>query len=97
MTKTKQVVAGAAHRAFFDDVMKLTKEKYADTPAIELLAIFANTLGKMIALQDPMRYTNELVMKLVADNIEAGNAEAIKMILDEGQANFMDRTLGKKS
>lgn len=49
---------------------------FDDIPAIEQLGMLANILGKMIALQDSTLYTSDQVMRMVAKNMEQGNAEA---------------------
>lgn len=47
--------------------------------AEEILAIVANMLGKIIALQDQRTMTRERALEIVIENIEAGN----KQILDQ--------------
>jgi len=42
-----------------------------------MLAISARLVGMLIALQDQRRMTGTSVMDLVAENIKAGNADAI--------------------
>lgn len=57
-------------------VMK--EEPFASLPAEELLAIAANFLGKLLAVQDQRKFSPHAAMEIVAQNIEAGNAQMIE-------------------
>lgn len=64
------------HEAFRQAVLKAMMP-FDDIPKIEQLAVLSATLGQMVALQDSRIYTADAVMRLVASNIEMGNASAI--------------------
>lgn len=55
--------------------------KKKDLPADQVLAVFAFTLGQLIAMQDQRRFTPEKVMEIVSANIEAGNRQAFENLL----------------
>lgn len=66
------------HEILYQELAALLKRQ-ADKglSAIEVLAIAANMVGKLIAMQDKRTVTNAMALKTVSENIEAGNAEAI--------------------
>ena len=64
------------HKAFRDGLIALLREhEYLSAP--EMLAIASHFVGQLIALQDQRKVTPDMAMKLVARNIEIGNASAI--------------------
>jgi len=64
------------HEAVYQDLCAALA-KYSDklTPP-ELLALAANLVGKLIALQDQRTMTPEMALKTVMLNIEKGNEDA---------------------
>lgn len=68
------------HEVAYQELTALVS-KHADklTP-LELLAIAANMIGKLIALQDQRKVTPALAMETVAKNIEAGNEQALREV-----------------
>lgn len=62
------------------DMMQAELKK-DDIPAHHVLAIFAYTMGQLIAMQDQRRFTSAQVMDLVSKNVEAGNRHAIEGLL----------------
>jgi uncharacterized protein YejL (UPF0352 family) len=67
-----------AHEAFFKDMVEVLR-KYG-LPAQEMLAIVSNLVGRLIANQDCRIYSRQDVMKVVGDNIELGNQQAMAEI-----------------
>ena len=55
-----------------------------DVQSDELLAIMAHTTGACLAFQDQRKMTPQQGLKLIGDNIEAGNREAIAETLSAG-------------
>jgi hypothetical protein len=45
-----------------------------------MLAVAANLLGKLIAMQDPTTITREVAMEIVILNIETGNEQVLKQL-----------------
>lgn len=54
--------------------------RHGDLTSAELLAIAANMIGKMIALQDRRTMTSERALRIVSDNIKIGNYEARQLL-----------------
>jgi hypothetical protein len=75
----KSKIAGPDHEALNAD-LNAAVGKYPTMPSIEILAVFAIYVGKLIALQDQTKYTAENVMNLVASNIELGNSIVLKTV-----------------
>jgi hypothetical protein len=73
-----------AHEIAYQDLVDLMR-RHQDLPRLEILAIAANMVGKLLAMQDQRVVTADTAMKVVARNIEAGNAQAIaKLMMSEG-------------
>lgn len=72
-------LAKPEHEVVYQELVDLVKRHAGKLSAIEMLAVAANMLGKMIAMQDQRSVTPATAMKIVADNIEHGN----KMVLDK--------------
>ncbi len=67
----------------FNDATKALLAEFKDKlSAMEMLAVTAHLVGVLIAVQDQKMVTREMAMELVAQNIEAGNAEAIKSLME---------------
>lgn len=56
----------------------------AGMSAADVLALLAHTTGACIAWQDQRSMTPEAAMKLVSDNIQAGNLEAMAEVMSAG-------------
>lgn len=59
----------------------------AELEAEEILAITAHLVGQLAALQDQRRYTSEMVMGLITENIAQGNREVLDGRLNETGGN----------
>jgi hypothetical protein len=72
----------------FNDATKALLAEFNDKlSAMEMLAVTAHLVGVLIALQDQRKMTREMALELVGQNIEAGNAEAMKSVMTtEGNA-----------
>lgn len=73
------------HEAFYQDLAELLRKHTADLPAIEMLAVAANMVGKLVALQDQRTITPEIAMKTVAENIQAGNRQVLDQMSKPGR------------
>lgn len=72
----KRIATQPEHEVAYQDVVALLLRHQKLSP-IELVAIVANLLGKLIALQDQRAYTPDEVMRIVDRNIENGNRQAL--------------------
>lgn len=74
-------IAKPEHEVAYQDLCALVNRHADKLTALELLAVAANMLGKLVALQDQRTCTPALAMETVAQNIECGN----KQVLDQLQ------------
>lgn len=86
MSETKRMpikvkLAEDKHKVAYADLMALVAKHADSVNADELLAIAANMVGKLLAMQDQRTMTPAMGMETVAQNIEAGNAEMIEQLL----------------
>ena len=68
------------HEATFQDLIGLIK-KHDLTPP-EMLAVAANLVGKLIAMQDQRTMSQGLAMRIVGKNIEIGNQQVMDGLRD---------------
>lgn len=80
----KTVKTTSKHEACYQDLCKLVDKHAGTLSRPEMLAIAANMVGKLIALQDQRTMTKEAAMEMVAHNIEVGNAHAISRLEKTG-------------
>lgn len=75
------------HEVAYQDLTALLRKHAGDVSAIEMLAIAANMVGKLVALQDQRKVTPAMALKIVGMNVEGGNLQAIEQLLkSEGTA-----------
>lgn len=72
------------HEVAYQDLIALVRKHEKELSALELLAVAANMIGKLIALQDQRTITPEMAMKIVADNIEYGNQTVLRELGKSG-------------
>lgn len=72
------VDAKPEHQVAYEELVALVRRHDSKMSAEELLAIAANMLGKLIAMQDQRTTAPQRAMEIVARNIEYGNAEIIR-------------------
>jgi len=65
------------HRQFRDELTAVLRKHASRLSAMEMLALAAHLVGQLIAMQDQRSLTPAMALKLVSDNIEQGNREAI--------------------
>lgn len=81
--KTKEVTA--VHVACMVELKEVLKKYGGDMTAEEILALCSQLVGNVLALQDQTKWTASMLMKIIARNIEVGNAVAIASIMGEPQ------------
>jgi len=79
---TKTITPTEKHIAFRKSLEEAIRKSGQELQAEEILAITAHFVGQLVALQDQRKYTAEMVMTLVSENIEQGNKEAIEGLLN---------------
>lgn len=78
--KTRLHVAAPEHEVAYQDIVALVRKHGEHLSAVEMLAIAANMLGKLCAMQDQRSLTPAMVMEIVAQNVEEGNRQAVANI-----------------
>ncbi len=80
-------IAKPEHEALYSELLDIVRRHADKMSSIQVLAIAANMVGKIVAMQDQRTVTPELAMHTVFENIKAGNMEAIRQISETvGQA-----------
>ena len=74
-------LAEPKHEVAYQELVLLINRHAAEISAEEILAIAANMLGKLMALQDQRTMTPQKATEIVAKNIEAGNKQVIDALM----------------
>lgn len=75
--------ASPAHEVCYQELAALlARQATQGISPMQVLAIAANMVGKLVALQDQRKVTPAEAMELVAKNIEEGNAQALAKVRD---------------
>jgi hypothetical protein len=69
------------HRAFRKSMEQCIAEHGATLDAAEILALLAQLVGQVIALQDQRKVTPEMAMQCVIKNMQQGNEQAMQSLL----------------
>jgi len=81
MSKFKTVLPTDKHQEFSKALKACMKANVGDLSAMEVLAIVSQLVGNLIALQDQTKVTPEMAMKLVSQNIQEGNLQAVQQLM----------------
>ena len=73
-------LAKPEHEVAYRDICGLVAKHADRLTAAELLAVAANMLGKLVALQDQRTMTPKEALEIVAANIEFGNAQVLEQL-----------------
>jgi hypothetical protein len=73
-------LARPEHEVAYQDLVLLIRKHADKMTALEILAVGANMLGKLVAMQDQRTVTPDMAMKIVAENIEYGNKEVLAQL-----------------
>lgn len=80
------VTATGEHEAAYQDMCAVLKRHEHLRPD-EMLAVAANFIGKLIAMQDQRTMTLDRAWQIVRANIESGNKQAVdELMQSKGQA-----------
>ena len=83
----RKILANPEHEVVFEELAALVNRHGAKMTGLEILAVAANMVGKIIALQDQRTVSVKFAMDLVLANIEAGNQEIFNQVgTPEGNA-----------
>jgi hypothetical protein len=75
-------LARPEHEATYQELCALVQRHAAQLTPQEILAVAANIVGKLIALQDQRTTTPEMAMTIVAENIEYGNQTVLRELAE---------------
>jgi hypothetical protein len=85
--KTRAHKTRPEHEIAYQDLCALVNRHADKLTALELLAIGANMLGKLLALQDQRTTTQEMAMRIIIENIQEGNQQVVAQLMkSEGSA-----------
>lgn len=70
-------LAKPEHQVLYQELIQLVN-KHPGVSALEFLAIAANMVGKIVAMQDQRTCTREYAMLTIAENVEAGNRQVLE-------------------
>jgi hypothetical protein len=79
--KGRVVTPNPEHEATYQEMAALMGRHGDAVTAEEMLAIGANMVGKLMALQDQRIMTRERALEIVIKNIEAGNQQVVAQLL----------------
>ena len=83
----RNILANPEHEVVFEELAALVNRHGAKMTGLEILAVAANMVGKIIALQDQRTVSVKFAMDLVLANIEAGNQQIFNQLgTPEGNA-----------
>lgn len=77
------------HEVAYKDLCKLLDDHSKGMTPLEMLAIAANMVGKLVAMQDQRRTTPAEALEVVAKNLEYGNQQVLQQFAErpsEGRA-----------
>lgn len=77
-------MAKPEHEVAYQDLCALVNKHAGKLSSLEILAVAANMVGKIIAMQDQRTVTPGMVMKVVAANLEHGNQDALAQLAASG-------------
>ncbi len=75
------IKAKPEHEATYQDMAALMRRHADAMSAEEVLAIGANMVGKLMAMQDQRTMTRERALEIVIKNIEVGNQQAVDELM----------------
>jgi hypothetical protein len=79
----KVKIARPEHEVVYRDLVALINKNAGKLTALEILAVAANMLGKLVAMQDQRTVSPSAAMDVVIKNIEFGNKQVIDQLRDE--------------
>lgn len=75
------------HEVLYQDLCKLVSKHAEKLSSEEMLAVAANMMGKLVAMQDQRTMLPRKAMEIVAHNIEMGNKQIVDMLsVSQGRA-----------
>lgn len=83
----RRIPTNEKHIALKNAVLNAAGPYINELPANEVLAIFSQLVGMLIAMQDQTKYSNDAVFRLIEANIEIGNQSVLATMFDNTKGN----------
>lgn len=80
---TKVQLTSPEHEVCYQDLCALVTKHSAKLTAIEVLAVAANMVGKIAAMQDQRTCSIGLAREIIAKNLERGNRQVIETLANK--------------
>lgn len=74
------IEAKPQHEITYQELCDLLNMRAPELSALELLAVAANMVGKLIAMQDQRKVSPEFAMEIVIHNIKIGNEQIFNLL-----------------
>lgn len=71
------VIVKKEHEVAYQDLVALIRKHADKMSSLEVLAVAANMVGKLVALQDQRSVTSTMAMEIVIKNLELGNQQVM--------------------
>jgi hypothetical protein len=78
--KSRIQMAKPEHEVAYQDLIQLMRKHAGKLTSLEMLAVAANMVGKLVAMQDQRITTSEVAMETVIQNLQAGNQEVLESL-----------------
>ncbi len=78
LPEIERIESNPVHNQFRTEMSGVIRYFAGDLPPEQMLALMAQECGKLLALQDPNKYTVTAAMAMISQNIQIGNLEAVK-------------------
>lgn len=78
--KSRVQLAKPEQEVAYQDLVQLMRKHSDKLTALEMLAVAANLVGKLVAMQDQRTITPQLAMETVALNLDAGNRDVLDQL-----------------
>ncbi len=80
-------LAKPEHEVVYQELCELVNRHARNLSPLELLAVAANMVGKLVALQDQRTISPMMAMEIVAKNIQFGNQQVLDELRGKGDGN----------
>lgn len=70
-----------------EEVIRTIQIEFPSVTPEQIVAVLSYTVGQAISMCDQRKYTSDMLMELVSQNLEAGNRDAIAQTLGTTRGN----------
>lgn len=76
----KKYLAKEEHEVAYQDLLRLISKHADKMTKLELLAVAANMVGKLVALQDQRTVSVSMALEVISENIAQGNKQLLELL-----------------